>query len=202
MKSHSNILEVDDFQPDYMGFIFYKPSPRYVGDDFEIPRGLNASVNRVGVFVNEPVDRIINLCKKHGLSHVQLHGDEPVEICEQVKASGLSVIKAFGINEDFDFSIVQPYKNATDYFLFDTKGKYYGGNATAFDWTVLEKYDQETPFLLSGGLSIQNITDVSRLENMNIHALDLNSGVETEPGIKDLQKVEQAIELVHKLNNV
>ncbi|MBX2970802.1 MAG: phosphoribosylanthranilate isomerase [Cyclobacteriaceae bacterium] len=195
-KDSSNMLEVGKLLPDYMGFIFYPPSPRYVGEDFQMPVGLNTAIHRVGVFVNEQVDRIIELSARHNLSHVQLHGDESVAVCEQLKQEGLRVIKVFRIGPDFDFSVALPYKEAVDYFLFDTKGKHYGGNAQVFDWSILEQYDQEIPFFLSGGLTVENIQDVKRLKNMNLHALDLNSGVEDSPGVKNVSLIKEVVSLV------
>jgi phosphoribosylanthranilate isomerase len=202
MRDSSNIQEVEKLLPDYMGFIFYPPSPRYVGNDFQMPVGLNPAIHRVGVFVNEHRDRIIELSARHNLSHVQLHGDEPVAVCAQLKKEGLGVIKVFRIGPDFDFSVTLPYKEAVDYFLFDTKGKYYGGNARVFDWSILEEYDQEVPFFLSGGMTVGNIQDAGRLKQMNLHALDLNSGVEDSPGIKNITLIEAVIRQINNLNHI
>ncbi len=199
MRDESNIQEVGKLLPDYMGFIFYPPSPRYVGEDFQLPVDLNPSINRVGVFVNEQVDRMIELCAKHNLSYVQLHGDEPMAVCKQLKEEGLKVIKVFRIGSGFDFSVTRPYKEVVDYFLFDAKGKHYGGNAQVFDWSILEGYDQEIPFFLSGGLTVENIQYVQRLKQMNLHALDLNSGVEDSPGVKNVLRIKEAVRQIRKL---
>lgn len=202
MRDSSNIQEVEKLLPDYMGFIFYPPSPRYVGEDFQLPVDLNSAVHRVGVFVDEQVDRMLEVSTRHNLSHVQLHGDEPVAVCEQLKREGLKVIKVFSIGPDFDFSVTLPYKKAVDYFLFDTKGKYYGGNAQVFDWSILEEYDQEVPFFLSGGLSVENIQHIKRLKHMNLHALDLNSGVEDSPGIKNIKLIDVVIRQINNINHI
>ncbi len=199
MRDASNMLEVGKLLPDYMGFIFYPPSPRYVGEDFQIPVGLNNAIHRVGVFVNEQVDRMIELRARHNLSHVQLHGDESVAVCEQLKQEGVGVIKVFRVDEAFDFSVTRPYKKVVDFFLFDTKGKHYGGNAQVFDWSILDQYDQEIPFFLSGGLTVENIQHVQRLKLMNLHALDLNSGVEDSPGAKNVLLIK---EVIKKLENI
>lgn len=199
MRDESNIQEVGKLLPDYMGFIFYPPSPRFVGENFQLPVDLNPAIHRVGVFVNEQVDRMIELRARHKLSHVQLHGDEPVAVCEQLKDKEVGVIKVFRVDEAFDFSVTQPYKKAVDYFLFDTKGKHYGGNAQVFDWSILEGYDQEIPFFLSGGLTVENIQYVQRLKQMNLHALDLNSGVEDSPGVKNVLRIKEAVRQIRKL---
>jgi phosphoribosylanthranilate isomerase len=88
---------------------------------------------------------------------------------------------------------VEPYKDVSDYFLFDTKGKLYGGNARAFNWDKLQEYDQSIPFFLSGGLNPENVKQIHVLDNMNIHAIDLNSGVEDSPGIKNIEKIKSVM---------
>ena len=185
MRETENILQVASLSPDYMGFIFYSKSPRFVGENFVIPDQFPAIIKRVGVFVNERVEDMLAKRDKHRLDMLQLHGDESPDVCEVVRRSGTKVIKVFSVDDKFDFESTIPYKNVVDYFLFDTKGKYYGGNATPFDWRVLERYDQNIPFFLSGGLNPENISGIHDLKGMNVHAVDVNSGVERSPGIKD-----------------
>ena len=189
MRDPENILQVVSLGPQYLGFIFYPNSPRYVGNDFELPRNLPSSFKKVGVFVNESNDVILSKAEKIGFEFVQLHGNESVEQSSDLKASGLKIIKVFSVDDAFKFEVTQAYKNVVDYFLFDTKGKLYGGNARTFDWNVLRKYDQEVPFFLSGGLSPENVGDLGDIRSMNLHALDLNSGVELSPGLKSLEKI-------------
>lgn len=190
MRDADNIRLVASLKPDYLGFIFYPESPRFVGNDFRLPEDLPPSIRRVGVFVNETTDRILETAKRVGLDSIQLHGDESVEQCYSLRREGLTIIKVFSVSYGFDFNHTKPYIPAVDYFLFDTKGKYYGGNADTFDWEILKRYDQEIPFFLSGGLSPQNVGDVSTMEGMNLHALDVNSGVEESPGVKSIEKIE------------
>jgi len=189
MRNPENIMDVAALRPQYLGFIFYPASPRFVGDDFSIPTNLPSSIKRVGVFVSASNTVIMKKAKALKLDLVQLHGNETPAQCAELKAAGLSVIKVFSIDDDFNFDVTKPYKGAVTYFLFDTKGKYYGGNAKTFNWNVLAKYDQEVPFFLSGGLSPENVHSLGDVTSMNLHALDLNSGVEISPGIKDLEKV-------------
>jgi len=191
MRDEENILDVASLNPEYLGFIFYAKSPRYVGDDFVLPAKLSPDILRVGVFVNETSEVIIGKADKYQLDYIQLHGSETPDQCEALGQLGLGIIKVFSMGDDFDFEVVKPYKGVVDYFLFDTKGKYYGGNASTFNWGLLKQYDQEIPFFLSGGLSPDNINEVGKLKGMNIHALDLNSGVEVSPGVKDISKVKQ-----------
>lgn len=199
MRDHNNIAQVASLSPDYLGFIFYPHSPRFVGWDFRVPQELPDIVKRVGVFVNETSEEILLRAKVVGFDHVQLHGNEPVSQCVELKEAGLKVMKVFSVGEDFDFHVTKEYKPVVDFFLFDTKGKYYGGNAKTFDWNILAQYDQEIPFFLSGGLSPENIEAVGNLSEMNVHALDLNSGVEASPGLKDAAKIETILKAVQTL---
>jgi phosphoribosylanthranilate isomerase len=192
MKDAANIRAVASVHPDYMGFIFYKNSPRYVGDDFHLPEQLPDTIEKIGVFVNQPVDEVVALLHKNNLLYAQLHGDEGVEYCLTLRSKGINIIKVFRVNEAFDFSSTKPFEEVTDFFLFDTKGKYYGGNAVQFDWNILDRYNQNIPFFISGGIKPEDVSPV-RFRNWNIHAVDINSGVEREPGLKDLSKVKQVI---------
>ncbi len=197
MRDANNILDVASVKPDYLGFIFYSKSPRFVGDDFVLPPKLSPDILRVGVFVNEISSVILDKTKTYDLDYIQLHGNETPSQCAELGQLGLGIIKVFSVGDDFDFEITKPYKEFVDYFLFDTKGKYYGGNASTFNWDLLNQYDQEIPFFLSGGLSPENIEEVSKLDSMNIHALDVNSGVEASPGVKDLLKVKRLNEILY-----
>ena len=189
MRDADNIREVGVLAPDFMGFIFYKDSPRYVGPDFTVPGGLPAQTKKVGVFVNESTEEILETAKKHHLNLVQLHGRESVDQCRKLKDMGVRVIKVFSVDDDTRFTETQDYRDVVDYFLFDTKGKYFGGNARRFDWRVLSRYDQQVPFFLSGGISPENIQEVLTLGNYNIAAIDVNSGVEVNPAWKDVEKI-------------
>lgn len=197
MRDEANILDVASLKPDYFGFIFYSKSPRFVGDDFVLPTKLSPDILRVGVFVNETSSVILDKAKAYNLDYIQLHGNETPSQCAELGQLGLGIMKVFSVGDDFDFEITKPYKNVVDYFLFDTKGKHYGGNASTFNWDLLKQYDQEIPFFLSGGLSPDNIQEVSKLNSMNIHALDVNSGVEESPGVKNILKVKQLNEILY-----
>ena len=201
MRDAENIAAVASLGPQYLGFIFYPKSPRFVGENFDIPANLPASIASVGVFVNESSAVIMAKRKSSKLDFVQLHGNESPAQCDELKATGLGVIKVFSIDDKFNFDVTKPYRDVVDYFLFDTKGKYYGGNANTFNWKILSKYDQAVPFFLSGGLSPDNVNTLGDIQKMNLHALDLNSGVEISPGLKDLKKVETIISSYKYLNN-
>ena len=190
MRDSQNIVAVGERRPEYMGFIFYQKSPRYVGEEFMVPDGLPRTVQRVGVFVNETTEVMLVKAKKYSLNALQLHGMETPEQCEALRAEGYKVIKVLSVDSAFDFQKTVPYKNVADLFLFDTKGTYYGGNAVPFDWQLLRQYDQSVPFFLSGGLSPENVGSIVSLLDMNLYALDVNSGVESAPGMKSLARLD------------
>ncbi len=198
MRDPENIREVARLAPDFMGFIFYEPSPRFVGNDFRVPSDIPATTRRVGVFVNESTDGILRRVKEHDLHFVQLHGEETAAQCGELKRAGVGVIKVFSVDEDMDFSATAEYASAVDYFLFDTKGKLYGGNARRFDWKVLSRYDQKVPFFLSGGIAPEHIDEINQLEGYNLVAIDVNSGVEVTPAHKDIARIKF---IQTKLNN-
>lgn len=193
MRDLENIREVGKLLPQYLGFIFFTESPRFVGDDFEMP-ALDPSIKKVGVFVNARSEIILEKVKRYKLDAVQLHGQEQAEQCRELSTHKLLVIKAFPVGDKLEFQHLKSYHGAVDFFLFDTKGKYHGGNAKRFNWNILTDYDQQTPFFLSGGLTPDHIDEAKGLKDMNIAALDVNSGVESAPAVKDIEKVKQVIE--------
>lgn len=197
MRDVDNIREVGALAPDYMGFIFYRNSPRYVGEGFTIPDTLPPGIRRVGVFVNESTQEIMETTKNHRLDFVQLHGQEPADQCRKLKDEGVGVIKVFSVDDDTRFKETEEYREAVDYFLFDTKGKYFGGNARRFDWRVISRYDQQVPFFLSGGISPENIAEALALGEYNLAAVDVNSGVEFNPALKDVEKIRTVQKVLH-----
>jgi phosphoribosylanthranilate isomerase len=188
MKYRDNITELLALQPDLIGLIFYPKSPRFAEPELEaeLLASLPASVQRVGVFVNESVAGILEKVRQYGLTAVQLHGEEPPETCRQLQAEGLTVLKAFSINEDFDFDSLIEYENVCDCFLFDTKGQSYGGNGVTFDWAILDRYRLPVPFLLSGGIGPEHAQAIRQLRHPQLAGIDLNSRFEISPGRKDV----------------
>lgn len=189
MRDPENIREVSQLRPHFMGFIFYAPSPRYVGDDFRMPENISPEAKRVGVFVNESTDVILRKVTDFRLDFVQLHGDESVAQCREVRSQGTGVIKVFSVDDDMDFGVTEKYREVADYFLFDTRGRFYGGNAQTFSWDILSRYDQKTPFFLSGGITPNHIEDIKKLRHYNLRAIDVNSGVEVRPAFKDVEQI-------------
>ncbi len=202
MKHPDNIQEVADLYPDYLGFIFYDKSKRYVLDEQKEAFSsfiFNSAlpVQKVGVFVNEEIKSIIRIATEYDMNILQLHGDETPEYCENLHLLGFTIIKAFGMHKDFDFAVLGEYADVCDYFLFDTQSKEYGGTGNHFDWSLLKQYDNSKPVFLSGGLDIKDIPTIhDLLKDVAVHALDFNSKLEVEPGLKTVEKCKQVIDLV------
>ncbi|HET8860871.1 phosphoribosylanthranilate isomerase [Marivirga sp.] len=194
MRNKENIQEILEFEPDFLGFIFYEKSSRYVSEAQmkEIIKLNFGETERVGVFVDETVEKILNYADKGFFDVVQLHGEETPEMVTALKEEGLEVIKVFSVDNGFDSKILNKYSEA-DYYLFDTKGKLPGGNGVKFNWDVLEKSKIKKPFFLSGGLGVEDLQIMSGFKSNNLYALDFNSKLETEPGLKDVEKVRTVI---------
>lgn len=187
-----NTLEVAALQPDYLGFIFHEDSPRNFDND--IPK-LPENIKKVGVFVDKTVEFIAGQIEKHQLDAVQLHGHESPEVCKLLKSANVEIIKVFSIKNEFDFSVLAPYEDVCDYFLFDTKGKLPGGNGYTFDWGVLNDYPSTKSFFLSGGIGLDQLENIKEFKNSPAstycYALDVNSKFEIEPGLKDIEELKK-----------
>ncbi|MFD2865983.1 phosphoribosylanthranilate isomerase [Mucilaginibacter antarcticus] len=192
LKYSDNIKAVTDLNPDYVGFIYYAKSPRFVNDiDADFLGELPTSIYKTAVFVNEGEQEISRLIEQHGFDAIQLHGNESPEFAQEFKGR-VEVLKAFGLNEDFDFEQLNPYTNKVDYFLFDTKTDEHGGSGRTFDWGILNNYQLDVPFFLSGGLSLDNLNQIANIKHPQFYGVDLNSKFETAPGLKDIDKLKQA----------
>ena len=197
MKHPANITAVAEQAIDFMGFIFYEKSPRYIG---HLPEqslaNLPSQLKKVGVFVNQPISFVREQIARYRLDLVQLHGEESPQYCKQI--TDLPLIKAFAVSETFDFEQLNQYEGHISYFLFDTKGKHKGGNGQTFDWQLLSAYHAQTPFFLSGGLALNHAEQLATLQHPQLYGLDLNSKFEIEAGLKDVTLVG---EFVRKLHN-
>ena len=188
MRDAENIREVEALGIDLMGFIFWPKSSRYVN---ERPAYLPTQCKRVGVFVDENVNTIKKLANDYALDYIQLHGSESPEYVQQLR--NWQVIKAFNIATTEDLEATKTYEGIVDYFLFDTKGKSVGGNGEKFDWSVLEAYHGDTPFLLSGGIGPDDAERVRTFQHEKCIGIDLNSKFELSPALKDINKLQEFI---------
>ncbi len=200
MRDRENIDAIAGLKPDYMGFIFYGKSPRYIGDDYspENIHHLPSTIKKTGVFVNASEQEISKSVARYELDGVQLHGNETPELCLMVKQMGVEVIKAFLVDEEFDFAVLRPYTEVCDYFLFDTKTKGFGGSGHKFNWSILDNYDNNKPIFLSGGITQNDVEDILNLKHINIYAVDINSRFEKEPALKNVDMVSEFIQKVKK----
>jgi phosphoribosylanthranilate isomerase len=198
MKFTENREEVEKLPVDLLGYIFYPPSKRYVGENPQ--EGLfNSMKPKVAVFVDENAFEILALAKNLGFEWVQLHGKENPKTCQLLKNQVLKIIKAFSVNEDFQFHKTKPFEGVADYFLFDTKTNLPGGSGEKFNWEILNRYNGDTPFLLSGGISPEDAEEIKKIDHPQLAGIDLNSGFEDEPGLKNIEKLNVFIEEIQSL---
>lgn len=199
MRDTDNILRISSLQPDMIGFIFYPPSSRFVQSPESVTRILlPKDIIKVGVFVNSTAEEIMQKVNLYDLQAVQLHGNESVDLCKQLKVSELTVIKAFQISALHDFHSTSLYETYVDYFLFDSKTDRYGGSGQAFNWNVLQHYQGNTPFFLSGGIGPEHVAAIQSIRHERLVGVDLNSKFETAPGIKDYDSLQQ---FIHQVKN-
>ena len=193
-----NFADVVALKPDFAGLIFYPKSPRFVelSQDPVLKQKLT-DVKKVGVFVNAEKDYILGKVSEYNLDLVQLHGNESPELCAEIRKS-LPVIKAFGISSESDLQSAEKYAQYVDYLLFDTKTKGYGGSGVKFDWQMLQNVNISQKFLLSGGISLDDLEDIKALKINNLVGVDLNSRFEDAPGLKNIEKLKQALNIVRK----
>ncbi|WP_262484401.1 phosphoribosylanthranilate isomerase [Chryseobacterium sp. OV279] len=185
---------------DFLGFIFYEKSPRYVLNHLK-PEDIAqiGHQGKTGVFVNEEIDRIVQIAEQAELNLIQLHGDESEDFIIELRQKlqpDVKIIKVIRIgNNDVETrkkieNTINSHLSIVDYFLFDTDGKAFGGTGKQFDWTLLNELEIPLPYLLSGGISEENIEDI-KLLNQKPFAVDINSKFEIEPGNKDLEKIKK-----------
>ena len=205
MRDADNIRDISALGVDMIGLIFYPPSPRYV-QQFSSGAGIipdyapdmGKTPLRVGVFVDEMPQNIVTRVYNYKLDYIQLHGNEPRETLENLRATidpdikpKIKIIKAISVSSAEDIKKYKEYVGAADLFLFDTKCKTVGGSGEQFDWQVLQAYDGDVPFLLSGGIGPDDAERVKNFHHPKCIGIDLNSKFEIEPALKDVGKLKQ-----------
>lgn len=197
------LLQLDALGVDYAGLIFFRQSARYMLDKLKTTEvaGLSLGLKKVGVFVNASEEDITTQVELYGLDIVQLHGDETPAFCRHISNS-VSVIKAFRVTKNNEQNIdwmVKPYEEVCDHYLFDTNRKgAYGGTGEKFDWKILQKNQINKPFFLSGGIGLADVKAIKDFNHPYLYAIDVNSMIEIQPGIKDMEQVKT---FVHELKN-
>jgi phosphoribosylanthranilate isomerase len=180
---------------DMVGLNFFSRSKRYVDKPFP---GLNeaSKTKKIGVFVNPDLSYLLEIVEDYNLDMVQLHGTESVAFCDEVSKK-IDIIKAFGVDENFSFSVTEPYLNSVRYLLFDTKSKSFGGSGLKFNWHKLSEYQFDKPFLLSGGIKLDDMLEIKDLKYSALAGIDVNSGFELSPGIKNLDEINKVLKIVN-----
>lgn len=212
MRDADNIRDISALGVDMIGLIFYPPSPRYV-QQFSSGAGIipdyapdmGKTPLRVGVFVDDMPQNIVTRVYNYKLDYIQLHGNEPRETLENLRATidpdikpKIKIIKAISVSSAEDIKKYKEYVGAADLFLFDTKCKTVGGSGEQFDWQVLQAYDGDVPFLLSGGIGSDDAERVKNFLHPKCIGIDLNSKFEIEPALKDVEKLKQFLEKVKR----
>lgn len=204
MRDFRNVEAIAALPIDMMGFIFYEKSSRNVEDkdaDFKKHPNLGQiNLLKVGVFVNAEIPFLLEKVGDYYLNYVQLHGDESPDYCQNLKAvwPTIKIMKAFSVGNDFDFEETKPYEPFCDLFLFDTKGEKRGGNGVKFNWQILEKYQGMRPFLLSGGIGVDDAEDIKKMDLKMLYGIDVNSGFEDSPAMKNVDNLKY---FLNKLKN-
>ena len=191
MREADNIRAVEALGVDWIGLIFWPGSSRYVS---ERPAYLPLRARRVGVFVDAPVDAVLQHVSEYRLDIVQLHGHEDREYIRELRqpdGDHFSVMKAISVRDDSDIATYKQYEDSVDYFLFDTKCKTVGGSGQQFDWSVLSGYDGSRPFLLSGGIGPDSCERLRAFHHPRLAGIDLNSRFEVSPALKDISQLKQ-----------
>jgi len=182
---------------DALGFNFWPHSARYVTakSASEVIKNISPISCKVGVFVNEEANRITDIASELGLNAVQLHGDESPEFCQRL--GPIKTIKAIRVAPDFDLSLIEQYR--VDMVLLDSsiEGRY-GGTGRRFDWSIAIEAKRLAPIILAGGLTTENVWDA--ITQVRPAAIDVCSGVESEPGRKDLEKLRRFMAIVARGN--
>ena len=196
LRDPENIREIAALQPDFMGFIFYPNSPRYVGQlDAGSLTSLPTSIKKTGVFVNENLENILTVISKYNLDAVQLHGADNKKLCRKIRQEAKTmVIKVFPIMDASNFRVTGDYEAVADFFLFDTKTDLYGGSGQKFNWNILQEYTGNKSFLLSGGIGADDVKALRAIEHPLLAGVDLNSKFELKPGVKNVALLKQFID--------
>lgn len=194
LKYSDNIKQIAELNPDFMGFTFYEGSKRFVGNDFVMPQ-LPVGIKRIGVFVNADESYILEVVKKYSLHYVQLHGDESPAFCKQISKS-VNVIKAFGVDKNFELTTLNEYKPFCSFFLFDNKTLQFEGSGEPLDLEILKDYDNTVPYFIAGGMDLQKFRKLETLD-YPVYGIDVNAKFEIKPGYKDIIRIIQIKNNIH-----
>ncbi|WP_185877539.1 phosphoribosylanthranilate isomerase [Blattabacterium cuenoti] len=189
-----DVKEISELNPDFIGFIFYSKSPRFVGYNFFIPLLKNKPI-KTGIFVNENPKNIFKIYIEKKLDYVQLHGNESPYVCEFLFKKKVKIIKSFKVNDLFSMKKTLNYVPFCSYFLFDNNG----GSGKKFRWEKLQEYNFTTPFFLSGGIGIKDLKKIKKFYHSKIFGIDINSKFELYPGKKNKQMLKEFMKKIREI---
>lgn len=192
MREPGNIEALTALAPDYMGFIFYEKSKRFIGGmDPALVQMLPSGIKATGVFVNENQEEVLRIARRYQLRAIQLHGSESAEFCMYLKSQlpNIELIKAFGVNDSFNFELLEQYRGIVDYFLFDTQTAAHGGSGETFNWALLKQYKLHVPYFLSGGIGLDQAAQLKEITDPRLYAVDVNSRFEISPAYKNIDQL-------------
>lgn len=198
MKHPDNIKGLMAHRPDFIGFIFYEKSSRFAEPlDEEVVNAIPPTTKKVGVFVRADITTVLDKVQRYGLDYVQLHGDESVEYIKELKEANeqVQIIKVFRVTDELPHDI-DLYTEVSDLFLFDTATSNYGGSGKHFDWTFLKDYQLSVPYLLSGGISMEDLHKVEDMALNGLIGIDVNSKFEKSPADKNLEMIGQLKKII------
>lgn len=205
LSTPQSVAAVIEGGADYMGLIFFEKSPRNVSvaKAKELCEFASSKIKKVVVTVNASDALLDEIVEATNPDYIQLHGSETVERCLEVKQRySLKIIKAFAITNGADLQSSNVYADAVDKFLFDAKAPKNsdlpGGNGVSFDWKLLSNFVSAKPYMLSGGIDEHNVIDALKISGAK--AIDLSSGVEASPGIKDIDKISNLIKVIREFD--
>lgn len=195
MRETANIADVGALRPDYLGFIFVPSSPRFVGDTLNPDEiSLPSTIQRIGVFKDAPISEVVKHSQAFRLHGVQLHGSETPEYMRALRDElpSILIIKAVNVQTSDDISSLSVKGETPDIFLLDSKSP---GSGMRFDWDLLAHYQAPVGFMLAGGLDVDDIPKLLALADRfpQMVGIDINSKVESAPGLKDVQKIEEVV---------
>ncbi|MEL7020952.1 MAG: phosphoribosylanthranilate isomerase [Bacteroidota bacterium] len=204
LNNAENISSITQVPIDMAGIIFYPKSTRnFTLETADLEVLKDTGIKRVGVMVNPQMDEVINRVHDYQLDFVQLHGEENVTFCAEIRRlwslstiRSAKIIIAFAVDVEFDFNTTNEFQRYVDLFLFDTKGEQRGGNGRTFNWEKLREYQGMTPFMLSGGIRLEHALKIRALNIPQLYGVDINSGFESKPGVKKVDEVSTFVSLL------
>ncbi len=204
MKYKENIQDLIKLKPDFIGYIFYSNSPRFVNPEIahSLTEKIPSEIKKVGVFVNSTTEEILDKFINLRLDYVQLSGHESPAFVRKLSHANIPIIKGVHVDSEEDLEKCYEFSPFVSKFLFDTKTDSYGGSGLKFDWNLLHAYKGETPFFLSGGIGPPEADDLLHFYHPLLEGVDINSKFEIEPGLKNTEIIHSFINTIRANHDI